>query len=174
MRWPNVFGSAQRRNIPFAAALVRILLLVTVQPALAQPRTIPTNWEHIKQLAPGDEIRVELKDHGSVRGQFEGVTADALMINSRRGQETLTQRTVARVWSERRSHRMRNAMIGLGIGAGAGFGVGAGIDSKSCHSCILNLPNIGKEVFTPIGALAGGLIGFLIPTGGWKEVYRSP
>jgi hypothetical protein len=141
---------------------------------LAQPRTLPTDWNHIQQLAPGTEIRVELKDRGAVRGQFASATGDALVITSRRGQETLAQQTVARVLSGRKGHRTRNTLIGLGIGAGAGLGVGAGIDSSSCHSCLLNFPNVGKEIFTPIGALAGGLIGFLLPTGGWQEIYRAP
>jgi hypothetical protein len=165
--------TARRRNIQFATAWAPIVLLVAVQSGLAQPPTARTNWGNIKQLAPGADIRVELKDRGTVLGQFQSAAADSLVINSRRGQETLTQQTVARVWSVRKSHRMRNALIGLGIGAGAGLGIGAGIDSKTCHTCLLNLPNVGKEIFTPIGALAGGLIGFFLPMGGWQEVYRA-
>jgi hypothetical protein len=165
--------TARRRNIQFAAAWVPIILLVAAQSGLAQPQAVRTNWDNVKQIASGADIRVELKDRGTVLGQFQSAAADSLAINSKRGQETLTQQTVARVWSGRKSHRMRNALIGLGIGAGAGLGVGAGIDSKTCHTCLLNLPNVGKAVFTPIGALAGGLIGFLIPTGGWQEVYRA-
>ena len=164
----------RRRNARFAIAWLAILVLVVVQHALAQPQTLPTNWDRLKQLAPGAELRVELKDRGAVLGEFQSVTGESLVINSRRGQETVTQQTVARVSSKRRSHRTRNALIGLGIGAGAGLGVGAAVDSKNCHTCFgPNLPNIGKEICTPLGALAGALIGFLIPTGGWREVYRT-
>jgi len=149
-------------------------VLLVAQHALAQPQTLPTNWDNLKQLAPGAEIRVELKDRGVVLGQFQSATRDSLVINSRRGQETLTQQTVARVSSKRKSHRARNTLIGLGIGAGVGLGVGVGVDSQNCHPCFgPNLPNLGKEIFTPLGALAGGLMGFLIPTDGWREVYRS-
>jgi len=34
-------------------------------------------------------------------------------------------------------------------------------------------PNLGKEVLTPLGALAGAVVGALIPTGGWHDVYRA-
>jgi hypothetical protein len=171
---PNAVRDAPHRSISLAALWMPVLLLVAAQPALPQPPPAPANWDHVKQLAPGAEIRVELKDRGSVRGKFESVTADSLVIDSRRGPETLTRQTIARVSSRRGSHRMRNALIGFGIGAGAGLGVGAIVDGSACHTCLVNLPNIGKEVFTPLGAIAGGIVGFLIPSGGWQDLYRAP
>ena len=34
-------------------------------------------------------------------------------------------------------------------------------------------PNLGKEVMPPLGALVGAVVGGVIPTGGWQDVYRA-
>lgn len=161
---------ARRRHVQYATTWLPILVLAAAQPALAQQRTLPTNWDNIKQFAPGAEIRVEVKDRRSVRGQFDSVTDDSLLIHSSKGQETLTRQTVARVWAKRRSHRARNALIGLGLGAGAGLAVGAVAEHNCTGLCFNHLP---EEVFTPLGAIVGGIIGAVIPTGRWREVYRT-
>jgi hypothetical protein len=33
--------------------------------------------------------------------------------------------------------------------------------------------NLGKKVFTPLGALIGVTVGALLPTGGWHNLYRA-
>jgi hypothetical protein len=170
MSRPDTAMTAHRRNITLGTLWLPVLVLAAAQPGLAQS----TNWDRIKQLAPGAEIRVQLKDRGAVFGQFESATAESLVIRSNKGQETLAQPAVARVWSKGTSHRLRNALIGFGIGAGAGLGVGVGIDSSSCKTCFVHLPNVGKELFTPLGAIVGGLVGFLLPSGGWLEIYHTP
>ncbi|HEY9141647.1 MAG TPA: hypothetical protein VIN93_12190 [Bryobacteraceae bacterium] len=162
---------ARHRPILFATAWLP-LVLVALQPGLAQPQTSPANWDNIKQFAPGAGVRVELRDHETVRGQFASVTGDSLVIDSKKRQQTLAQQTVARVWSKRRGHRGRNALIGLGIGAGAGFGVGAA--ASTCKNFCIGGKRLPEEVFTPLGAIVGALIGALIPSGGWQEVYRAP
>jgi hypothetical protein len=62
-------------------------------------------------------------------------------------------------------------LIGLGIGAGVGFGVGAG--ASTCRELCIGGKRLPEEVFTPLGAILGGIIGALIPSGGWREVYRA-
>jgi hypothetical protein len=33
---------------------------------------------------------------------------------------------------------------------------------------------LGKEVGTPLGTIVGSIIGVALPTGGWREICRSP
>src|ERR1017187_3915208 len=55
---------------------------------------------------------------------------------------------------------------------GAGLTAGAVADSKAGPG--IWLPNAGKEVLAPLGALIGTVVGVALPTGGWREVYRAP
>ena len=55
---------------------------------------------------------------------------------------------------------------------GAGLAFGAVVDAKARPG--IWLPNAGKEVFSPLGAVLGTAIGVALPTGGWRDVYRTP
>jgi hypothetical protein len=148
------------------------LLLLLVTPALiAGP---PANWEGVKQLAAGEEIRVAMIDGRSVRGGFQSASDDALAVATSKSPETLSRAMIAKVSAKAKGHRLRNALIGLGAGAGAGLTAGA-ITDHGCPAsgCFLVGKNFAKEVFTPAGALVGLTVGALIPTGGWRDVYRA-
>jgi hypothetical protein len=162
----------------FRSKLLSPLLVLALTPALtAQSRT---NWDGVKQLTAGQEIRVVLTDGVEVRGVFLSATDDALMFATYKSQEMLSRIMVGKISSRGKTHRLRNALIGLGAGAGGGLTLGAVIDADSCKNpnvffgCFQPAgPNIGKEVFTPLGALVGGIVGALLPTGGWRDVYRA-
>jgi hypothetical protein len=151
------------RTRRLAAALLLLAATVAAQ-------TNSTNWNAVKTLMPGTDVQI-LSGSRTLRGKIDGVTDDAIVVRSRKGPETFKQSEVTRVSLRRNGHRTRNALIGLGIGAGAGLGVGAAADA-SCKSFCFG-GNLGKEVFTPVGALVGILVGALIPTGGWREIYQK-
>jgi len=146
-----------------AAALLLMAATVAAQ-------TNPSNWNTVKALGAGTDVRI-LNGSRTVSGKIDGVTDDSIAVTSGKGQESFKQQDVTRVSVKKDGHRRRNALIGLGVGAGAGLGVGASADA-SCKSFCFG-GNIGKAVFTPMGALVGVLIGALIPTGGWREIYKK-
>jgi len=100
------------------------------------------------------------------------VTTESLAINATTSQETLSRQDIRRVALKRLGHRGRNTLIGLAIGAGSGLAAGAVVDCRAGPG--IWLPNAGKEVLTPVGALIGTVVGVALPTGGWREVYRVP
>jgi len=130
------------------------------------------NWANVNSVPVGEEIRVSLEGKKSFRGQFQSVSDESLVIFAANTQQSLARAQILRVSVRSESHRKRNTLIGLGVGAGAGLGIGAGLDHSCNSSCWFN-DNIGKAVFTPLGALIGTVIGVAWPTGGWHEVYRS-
>lgn len=158
------------------------LLLLSLGIAASQalggddPAKNQANWDKIKQLSAGEEIQVVQSNAKSLRGNFHSVTDEAIVMSTAAGEQTINRQSVLRVSSTGKGHRMRNALIGAGIGAGAGLGIGAAMDAHAkCTTglCFNILPNGGKEIVTPVGAIAGAIVGAVIPTGGWHEVYRA-
>lgn len=111
-------------------------------------------------------------DSRNLRGEFQGATDDAVTIATSKSQETLSRTMVTKVsfWSE--SHRLRNALIGFGVGAAGGLIAGAIGEAASCRPSCFGGPNILAEGPTPLGAIVGGVVGALLPTGGWRDLYR--
>ena len=140
--------------------------------AAAQQAKPIANWANLNQLVTGAEIRVTLANGNTLRGFMQRVTAESLAINATTSQETLSRQEIRRVDLKRPGHRLRNTLIGFAVGTGAGLAAGAVADAKAGPG--LWLPNSGKEVFSPIGAVIGTVVGVALPTGGWREVYRAP
>jgi protein involved in polysaccharide export with SLBB domain len=159
------------------SSLAGALLLLVVPTLLAQSTA---NWDRIKHLGAGDRVRISLTGGRKLEGDFQNATEDAVMVDTSKSDETLNRAMVARVSLRGKSHRSRNALIGLGAGAGAGLILGVVIDSCRNNGSFLNpnfticvVPaNAGKEVLTPVGALLGLAVGAVIPTGGWRDLYR--
>jgi hypothetical protein len=150
------------------------VLLLVLAPILAAQPSSRSDWGNLNHLIAGDEIRVTVATRGALRARFQRVTNEALIVSGPGKEESLDRASVVSVAAKGESHRRRNALIGLAVGAGAGLGVGAGVDASQCHSPCLNiLPNAGKEILTPVGALVGVTVGALLPTGGWHDIYRS-
>ena len=153
--------------------LLALLAAVLAATAAAQQAKPIANWVNLNQLVAGSEIRVTLATGKTMRGFVQRVTPESLAINATTSQETLSRQDIRRVALKRPGHRGRNTLIGLAIGTGAGLAVGVGVDSQSRGQYDL-FPNSGKAVLSPLGALAGTVIGVALPTGGWREVYRAP
>jgi hypothetical protein len=131
------------------------------------------NWATVKSLPIGGEIKVSAADGKSFQGQLQSVTDESLVILAANTQQSLPRAQVLKISTKGESHRKRNTLIGFGVGTGAGVALGAGLDHGCLpRGCFIS-NNIGKEVFTPLGALIGTIIGVAWPTGYWHEVYRA-
>jgi hypothetical protein len=154
--------------------LLALLLVGLAGNAAAERQATPSEkWARVTQVAPGTEIRVTLVGGRTIRGYLQKATADSVAVNATTSQEMLLRAEITRVQLRHESHRGRNALIGLGIGAGGGLAVGAAVDLSRRGGSWDWFPNAGKEVFTPLGAIIGTVVGAVIPTGGWHEVYRA-
>jgi hypothetical protein len=127
---------------------------------------VEAHWESLNQLTSGQRIRVVLSGNKSYQGEFQRIDDQSIVIHEATGEEAFTRASILRVSSKARSHRTRNTLIGAAVGAAAGLGVGAATDKPGIF------PNAGKEIFTPMGAIVGALVGLIIPSGGWHDIYR--
>lgn len=132
-----------------------------------------SEWSVVQQLISGQDLKVVLKEAGSRRGSFESANDSSIVVRSGNSEQTLSRDQVTRILVKGKSHRKRNALIGAGVGAGAGLGLGASIDNNCSSTSIVCTGNKGKAILTPVFGLLGAGIGALIPSGGWREVYRS-
>jgi hypothetical protein len=154
-----------------------IFLAMLVPASLSLPAQTTGNWDAVRHFAASQAIRVSLADGRSFQGKFQSATDGELLLSTAKAQETVARADITKVATKGNNHRVRNAVIGLGVGAGAGLGVGAIVDHESgCGTppgCFLSFKNIGKEVFTPVGAIIGLIVGAVIPSGNWHDVYRK-
>jgi hypothetical protein len=156
----------------FGLAILFSAGFISAQPPVPSNNPASTDWAKVKRLAAGEEIRVSRTDGKSFLGQLQSTTDASLIMVAASSQQTLDRAQIKRIATKGVSHRGRNTLIGLGIGAGGGLAIGAGTDSSCGGHCWFG-NNVGKEVFTPIGAIIGTIVGVAWPTGGWHEVYRS-
>ena len=126
-----------------------------------------TDWGNLGQLAQGDQTRVVLNDGRSFRARFETFTEEVVVVSVATGRETFARGNILRVSTPGRPHARRNVVIGMAVGAAAG----AGAVALACRhtECKGPVEGIGALFGIPVGALVGGVM----PTGRWHEVYRA-
>jgi hypothetical protein len=143
-----------------------------------------SSWDNLKSLTPGQEIRVVMNNVKSCQGEFESSSDDGITLRQAAGEQTLARKDILRVSQKQgQNHQVRNALIGTAVGAGAGLGTGLAANHVIwSHTNCTEGPafNCGYPPFThwgivltPVGGLAGAIIGGLVPTGGWHDVYRA-
>ncbi len=143
-------------------------LLAISSLAAGDRRAQQPNWDNLKELTQGQQIKVVLNDAKAYRGQFQTVSNDGIRVTLATGNVTFPRQDILRVSSRTGSHRLRNAGIGAGIGAGAGAAlVACGGESGGCISN--GDAAVGGIIFGAIGAGVAALI----PSEAWRDVYRA-
>jgi hypothetical protein len=159
-----------------SALLVALALLMTGVPfRAADNRNAVSNWDNLQQLAPGDNLRIVLNDAKSYKAKLESVNDNAIVVRLPSGEQTFPRESVLRVSTKGRSHRGRNALIGLAAGAGTGVIVGVASPELGQGTCVRGSCVDAGEVFAlgVEGAGLGSVMGAVIPTGRWHDVYRA-
>jgi hypothetical protein len=130
------------------------------------------DWNAAKALTNGIQIRVEGTSR-KLNGQLQSVSDDMIVVRSGAGEETLMRPEVTRIAVKTATHRGRNTLIGLGVGAVADFAV-ASIPVSCKNLCFGPSQNEIKAILTPVSGIAGAIVGVALPTGRWRDIYRSP
>ena len=154
-------------------ALVVLSLGMATSPALGDDSQNQAAWDKLKQLSAGQPIQVVQNDAKSTSGNFRSVTDEGIVVSTPSGEQTISRQSVLRVSCKGSGHHKRNALIGAGIGAGAAAGFGAAVwrPTTGLGPTISRGEVVG--VLAPVGAIVGAIVGAVLPTGGWREVYRA-
>ena len=151
-------------------ARIALALAALCLPALSQSG----NWEAVKALPPGTEIRIAPKGPGNVKGKVETVTEDSILVQSGKRTQTVLRGNIT--WidvrvSRRKKHIARSTKTGAIVGAGIGVGFGllcnaaVGTDGAVCYIAV----PVGAGLYAGLGAA----IGAISPGGEWREIYRQ-
>jgi len=137
----------------------------------SEGQTHQAGWDVLKGLAPGDEIKIAVKNGRSETGTLRGVTEDGIVLRLTAENRLFERQSISAVFAKHEGHRARHALIGMLVGAGAGLAIGAVSDAHDRNDWIL--PNLGKALFTPAGAVVGVTFGALLPSGSWRKIYEA-
>jgi hypothetical protein len=110
----------------FTALLFSLLQAVWGQPNLDTHPATEKPWANLKQLKPGQRIRVTRINSESVSSRFVSVTEEGLVIGVKRGQVTVPRAEITEVTEPSHGKRLRNTLIGLGVGGAIGTAVARG------------------------------------------------
>jgi len=159
----------RRKHIFVIGMTVLILGFLGIVPThAAEPKSTQANWDNLKRLATGDDIRIVLNDTKSHEAKFQSVSDQAIVVRLATGEQTFTRESVLRISTKGKSHRLRNALIG----AAAVGGIGAAC-AGSNYNHDKESGSIAFAVGVPFAIAAGAGVGALMPTGGWHDVYRA-
>jgi hypothetical protein len=157
----------------------RSLLVFPLVAFVAAAQQPASNWENLKTVAPGTQVRVvsgtSLKP---IQGRLGSVTDTDLVLGRGASQQSFLRPQVSGVFVEKSHHRLRNALIGLGVGTGAGLLIGFGVGHAQESGCRKSggwFCGLDAGVETGVGGVAGllggSLLGAFWPTGGWRKIY---
>ncbi len=164
------------KRILFLSLTTLLMQLMAIVPLGAAPLPDNANWNNLKQLAPGDEIKIVLTNMKSYKGKFQNVSDEAIVVRLGKRGQTFARQNVLRVSTKGKSHRWRNTLIGAAAGAGVGFGFGWYVDGAAgCDFICFDRPNAGREIFTPSFAVVGAIVGAVLPARRWRwrNLYRA-
>jgi len=153
--------------------LRRALGVFFLSAAILTAQSPTRDWNALKSVSAGTEIRVALPESETVRGRMESVTETALVLRTGGRSESIERSRVTRVSILTKARRRRNMLIGMGIGAAGGAALG-GAAAAICSGSLCGGYGVAMVTVGIAGAaILGTLIGVAVSHHGWREVYRQ-
>ncbi len=167
---------SQRRSIVNSSLLLWIVGVMAASVlGAADRKTDQANWDNLKPLSQGQEIKVVLNDVKAYKGLFQSVSDDGIAVALRTGNATFARQDILRVSYKTGSHRLRNAGIGAAIGGGA-LAAAFGAKPPFCeqeNGCPGDR-GVAAVAGVGIGAAIGAGVGAVFPASdAFRDVYRA-
>jgi len=151
----------RRGRLVFAIALL--------MPAFAMAQSPQSSWDNLSQMKDGQKVRIVLNGAKAYTGEFRSVNETGIVVRGEAGEQVFDRQNVRRVSTKGISHRGRNALIGAAVAGGIGAVGGGACDYREVIPC----GGTGAAMIGAISAGWGAVVGALIPTGRWHDVYRA-
>jgi hypothetical protein len=145
-----------------------MLILSTPVAAAATPlRAAKSDWNNLKTLKPGQQIRIVLNDNKIFEGEFQALNDEGITLRHAPGEQTFARKDILRISSHHgvKTHLMRNILIGAAIGVALATPLILANNNNGWWHSWAWIPG----VFVPGGAG----IGAVVTRAGWHEVYRA-
>jgi hypothetical protein len=161
---------SQPKSIAASSLLLwTVSLMAASALGAADRKNDQANWDNLKTLSQGQEVKVVMNDMKAYSGVFQGANDDGIRVALRTGSTTFARQDILRVSHKTGNHRLRNAGIGAAIGGGAGAGLGAAKGDSSGDFGTAFVA-VGGLI---LGSAIGAGVGALVPSQAWRDVYRA-
>jgi hypothetical protein len=184
MRIRVLDGLARPTSYRLTTCLSRAVILLPILSFAAAAQAPASNWDNVKMLAPGTQVRVAaiVYEPGAskpgaskqMQGTLESVTDGDLVLTQGTGPQSFPRLRIVSVSVKKNERRWRNALVGMGVGTAGGAAIGFGIGHAQCGKTggWCGLDQIGGAGIGGIAGLIGGtLSGVFWSTGGWRKIY---
>jgi hypothetical protein len=151
-----------------ATCFSRTVLAIPFLSLAAAGQAPTSNWDNVRTLAPGTEVRVAAGSSKPVQGKLDSVTDSNLVLRLATGTQSFPRPEIHSVSARGKGHRRRNVLIGMGAGTAAGIGIG-GATANNCNG--IGCGGIRVAVGGILGLAAGTVAGLMLPSGKWRQVY---
>lgn len=149
--------------------ILRSVIVLGLVPHAVLAQSAQESWNNLGQLRAGQKIQVTDMKLKSVEGKFAAFSEDSISLIAKRDRVSIPRANVFSVKNLERSHRRRNALLGLAIGAAGGVAAGA-IKGATYHE--EGETGVFVLLLAPIGAGIGAGVGAALPAG-QATVYRA-
>lgn len=151
-------------------AIILVLLSFLLSPVTLVAQTGTTDWSRLNSVASGTKLSVKTKDGKKVEGALNSVSDSSLSLTVKNAAREIRRENIASVHEVWNKSATKSTLIGLGVGAGAGAVIGLAGDASNDAGGFEGIDNAVAGAITVIGALAGGITGFVIGKTGKKRV----
>lgn len=151
-------------------AIIVVLLSFLLSPVTLGAQTGTHDWSRLNSVASGTKLSVKTKDGKKVEGTLNSVSDSSLSLTVKNAAREIRREDVASVHEVWKKSATKSTLIGLGVGAGAGAEIGLAGDASNDAGGFEGIDNAVAGAITVIGALAGGIAGFVIGKTGKKRV----
>jgi hypothetical protein len=148
-----------------------VLIISTFVVTAGSPlRGANSDWNNLKTLKPGQQIRIVLNDNKLYQGEFQALNDEGITLRHAPGEQTFARKDILRISSYHgvKTHLVRNILIGAAIGGA--LATPLMLANHNPHNSWWNSSAWVPGVFVPGGAG----IGAAVTTAGWHKVYRAP